>query len=331
MPQHGHHRPSRNILAFWHMSRASRIYPRLKSWPEINDAIPVAFAGYKVGMTHAIIQETRENHLKNREVFTPITILEVPPLKVFGIRFYEKTSNGLRTLTDVISSNISEDIKRKIKNFNSKDSEKKLDSIDLSRVSLIKLLVHTQPRLSGIGKKKPEIFEIPVGGKIEDAFNYAKSILGKEIKINDVFKENELVDVISVTKGHGFEGAVKRHNIKILPRIYRGEKAHRRAGSKGAWGMRRIFPTTPMPGQYGFHRRTEYNKLILKISDDPIHINPSSGWPHYGKVKSTWIALKGSIPGPSKRLVILRKAIRPKESLLQKEIKILYLSVSPKN
>lgn len=331
MPQHGRNRPKRNTLSFWHLSRADRIYPRIKSWPLIQDAIPVAFAGYKVGMTHLLMIETREgSHLKNEEVSVPVTILEVPPLKVFGIRLYKKTTNGYKTITDIIAKDINENLLRKIKNLNPKNSDK-INEIEKYNPDLIKLLVHTQPYLTSIGKKKPEVFEIPIGGEINKAIDYAKNIFGKEIKITDVFKENELIDVIGVTKGHGFQGSVKRFGVKIIPRVNRWGESHRRVGSKGAWGMRRIFPTTPMPGQYGFFRRTEYNKLILKISDNPSEINPSSGWPHYGLVKNTWIAIKGSLFGPAKRLLILRKAIRPNEKLLEKEIKITQIVNSPKN
>ena len=68
-----------------------------------------------------------------------------------------------------------------------------------------------------------------------------------------------------------------------------------------------------MAGQMGYHKRTEYNKKILKIGDlsDTEDINPAGGFIKYGLVKNNYVMLKGSIPGPSKRLVILRKAVRP--------------------
>ena len=329
MPQHGSHRPRRGSMGFWHRKRASRIYPRIKAWPEISKPIPVAFVGYKVGMTHVFrIEENKNSHLAGMEVFTPVTIVEVPPIKVLGIRLYKKTSDGYKALTDIIPE-VNDKVARKIKNI--KPSETKVEDAEklLDQVARIKLIIHTQPWLAGIRKKTPEVLEIPLGGDVKSAWEYAKNVLGKEITIKDVFQEGEYIDVISVTKGKGFEGVVKRFGVKIYPRPYKTDKKARAVQSKGAWGMRKIFPTTPFPGQMGFHRRTELNKLILKISDNPNEINPKSGWPHYGIVRSTWIAIKGSVGGAIKRLIVLRKSIRNPEKILP--VKVTYVSLMNKN
>ncbi|MGC9133056.1 MAG: 50S ribosomal protein L3 [Nanopusillaceae archaeon] len=325
MPQHGRHKPRSVSMQFWPRVRAKRIYPEIKSWPEIDNIQPVAFAGYKVGMTHIISTDSK---------FIPVTILEVPPLKILGFRLYKKDINkGSLALKDIISNNIDSNVKRKVKTLEPNDDlEKDLQDAEniLDKVSLIKLIVHTQPWLTGLKKKKSEIFEIPIGGNnIKEIFNYAKNILGKEINITDVFKEGEYIDTIGVTKGRGFQGEVKRFRVKIQPREHKHGKSPRHASARGARGMHRIFPTTPMPGQYGFFRRTEYNKLIIKISDKPEEINPKSGWPHYGIIKSKYIILKGSVQGPSKRLIILRKAIRPRRN--PEKVNIEYISFVPKN
>jgi len=332
MPQHGPNRPRRGSMAFWPRVRASRIYPKIRSWPKINEVIPVAFAGYKVGMTHAIIIENRKNsHLYGKEVQIPLTIIEVPPIKVLGLRIYKKTMDGLKTVTEIISKEFDGKVLRKVKTLKP-SKEENIDNEKLEKSSMVKLIVHTQPWLAGIGKKKPEIFEIPVGGSdIIKQYEYAKNLLGKEINIKEVFREGELVDTISITKGKGFQGVIKRFGVKILPRPYKTDKKARAVQSKGAWGMRRIFPTTPFPGQMGFHRRTEYNKLIIKISDNPNEINPKSGWVRYGLVRSSWIAIKGSVGGPKKRLIILRKAIRPNPKIPNEPPKVLYISNSPDN
>ena len=78
----------------------------------------------------------------------------------------------------------------------------------------IRFLVSTQPWKAGIGKKTPEIFEIATSLEVEKA----KEKLGKEISLDEVFKEGEYVDVTSITKGHGFTGVVKRFGVKILGR-----------------------------------------------------------------------------------------------------------------
>ncbi len=325
MPQHGRHQPRRGSMQFWPRVRSKRIYPRIKNWPEIEETIPVAFAGYKVGMTHFLI---------NDNTFTPVTILEVPPIKVLGFRLYRYDINkGYQSMYEVLSNNIDERVKRKIKTIvNNEDiieDLKKADSL-IEKTKLVKLIVHTQPWLTTVKKKKSEVFEIPIGGKdIKKAYEYAKNMINKELKLTDIFKEGEYIDVISITKGHGFTGEVKRFGVTIQPREHKVGDSARHVQSRGARGMHRIFPTTPMPGQYGFFRRTEYNKLILKISDNPEEINPKSGWPHYGVIKNTWIAIKGSIGGSIKRLIILRKAIRPHKK--EEKVKIEYISLAPKN
>ncbi len=332
MPQHGPHRPRRGSMAFWPRVRAKRIYPRIKTWPKVSEIIPLAFAGYKVGMTHAIIiYNKKDSHLYGKEVQIPLTIIETPPLKVLGIRVYKKTVDGLKTITEVTSPEFDDKVLREIKTLKPTEKQEITNEI-LEKTYLIKLIVHTQPWLAGIRKKTPEIFEIPLGGTdIQKQYEYARSLIGKEIKITDVFREGELIDVIAVTKGKGFQGVIKRFGVKILPRPYKTDKKARAVQAKGAWGMRRIFPTTPFPGQTGFHRRTEYNKWIIKISEKPEEINPKSGWVRYGIVRSSWIALKGSVPGPKKRLIILRKAIRPNPKIPNEPPKIIYLSTSADN
>jgi large subunit ribosomal protein L3 len=85
---------------------------------------------------------------------------------------------------------------------------------------------------------------------------------------------------------------------------------------------------TPFAGQTGFHQRTEYNKRILKIgSVDKENINPPGGWPHYGLVRTSYVLIEGSVPGPPKRLVKLRVPIRllkPREAP-----RIVYVSTQP--
>jgi large subunit ribosomal protein L3 len=68
--------------------------------------------------------------------------------------------------------------------------------------------------------------------------------------------------------------------------------------------------TVPKAGQMGYHKRTELNKMVMKIGDKPEEVNPSCGFPQYGFVKNDYVVLKGSVPGPAKRLVKLRLAVR---------------------
>ncbi len=305
-------KPRRGSLQFYPRKRAKRIYPRIKSYPEEEKIELLAFAGYKAGMAHAVILDTNKNSpTYGKEIVVPVTILDCPPLKVVGIRFYKKTSKGLKVLGEVWAKKLPKDIKRKIKGLK-EGNEDKISEIEkkLDEIAEIRAIVSTQPRLSGLRKKKPEIFEIKIGGKdIKEVFRFAKEILGKDIKVSDVFKDGDLVDVIGVTKGFGTEGPVRRFGITIQPR--KATQKRRHVGSLGAEGVGRVLWTVPHAGQMGFFTRTEFNKRILKIGFDGKEINPKGGFKRYGLISSNYVLLIGSTPGPKKRLIILRHAIRP--------------------
>jgi large subunit ribosomal protein L3 len=65
----------------------------------------------------------------------------------------------------------------------------------------------------------------------------------------------------------------------------------------------------------GYHTRTEYNKLILSIIDEPEKVNPDGGFLNFGVVRGTTILVSGSVLGPKKRLIRFNKAIRPSKKL----------------
>ena len=82
-------------------------------------------------------------------------------------------------------------------------------------------------------------------------------------------------------------------------------------------------------GQMGYQQRTEFNKRILKISENPEEINPDGGFLHYGLVRGKYALIKGSIPGPTKRLIRIRPAIRQGEHVFR-EPSINYVSTMSK-
>ena len=305
------HKQVSGSRGYWPRKRAKSIYSRFKSHVSSEEALPMVFAGYKAGMTQAVVIENKKGSATHgREVVKPVTVIECPALVVCGIRLYEQTTSGLRCAKQIWSQKISKDLKRKTRI--PKKTEAKADSVEkkIEKYSDVRLLVHTKPRESGLGKKKPELFEIEIGSEdVREKWNYAKMKLGTEIKITDFIKEGEYVDVRAVTKGKGFQGPVKRFGIKIRPRKH--EKKRRHTGVLGARNVARVLPgKIPMAGQMGFHTRTEYNKQVLKIGSEGI--KPSGGWLGYGLVKGDYIVLQGSVPGPRKRLIMLRKGIRAK-------------------
>jgi len=325
-------KPRRGSMAYYPRKRAKSIVARIRSWPKIEEVKPLGFAGYKVGMTHVILIEDNPNSpYYGKEVAKAVTILETPPLYVCGIRAYTKTPYGLKCLCEVWGKDLPKDLERAFtvpKNPVEEHEENMKKFLSMKEeFNEIRLIVCTQPRRAGIHKKKPEILEIPVGGSIEDALKYALEKLGKEINVREFISPGDLVDVISITKGKGFAGVIKRYGVKIMPRWHKHRKGSRRIGSVGPTKPHVMF-TTPRPGQLGFHQRTEYNKRVLMIGDDPANINPPSGFKHYGVIKSQYVILEGSVPGPTKRLVRLRLPIRPPPRLHKAEPNITYIGVT---
>ena len=189
--------------------------------------------------------------------------------------------------------------------------EKKLDLLKSREIVDVRVIASTIPVLSGIGKKKPEIVEIKIGGgnSVEERIKYAEEILGGYVTVDKVFREGQFIDVIGVTKGKGFQGVIKRFGVKELPRWHKHRKGSRKIGSRSpGFGT---MSETPQPGQMGFHRRTEYNKRILKIGNQGWEVTPKGGFLGYGIVYGPYIMVEGSVIGPRKRLLVLRHPIRP--------------------
>ena len=182
----------------------------------------------------------------------------------------------------------------------------------------INLICHTNPKF----KKKPEVFELAIGGKPEDQMKYAQDTLGKQIKLGDIFKEGDLIDAIAITKGKGFQGPMKRFGVRGQGR--KAQQMERHVSPLGQNEPGKVRPTVPQAGQMGFHRRTEVNKRVLKITEG---FEIKGDFLNYGKVTGDCILLDGSVPGSRKRLIRLRFAMRPKKVY---PIDIKYISKNSK-
>lgn len=305
------HRPRRGSLQYWPRKRAKRSYSKIRSWPKLDSTKLLAFIGYKVGMTHLMaIDNTPTSLTKGLNISMPITIIECPPLKPLSLRFYKQTHDGLQIISDVYAPKIDKEVKRKI---NLQKTKKEIPE----KYDDIRLIAYTQPRLTKIGKKKPEILEIAISGDKDKKLEFLKPLLEKEIKLQDVFKENQLLDIHAVTKGKGFQGPRKRHGVAL--RQHKSEKSKRNPGTLGPWQPKKVRFTVPHAGQMGYHQRTEYNKQFIKILK-PNEINPKGGWKHYGLIKNDCILIKGSIQGPSKRTIIMTEPTRAKNKIKNLEI-----------
>jgi len=266
-----------------------------------------------------------------KEIFKAATVLETPPMRVCAVRVYEKTYDGLKALTEVWSKDLPKDMERKFtlpKEPKFEDNIERLNEY-LDRISEVRIIAATQPRLASVPKKKPDVMEIKIGGgSIEEQLKYADTVFGKELTVSNVFKEGSFVDVISITKGKGFQGPVKRFGIKILP--HKSRKTKRGVAAIGPWHPARIVYTVPRPGQMGYFHRVEYNKRILKIGSDGSEITPEGGFVRYGLVRGNYVLIEGSVPGPVKRLVKLRYPARPPIPKMMEPLKITYVSLASK-
>jgi len=320
-------RPRHGTMSVRPRKRAISQTPNVRSWGNSQEAGLLGFAGYKAGMTHIMmIDDAAGSVTKGHEISIPVTVLEAPPLFVFCLRAYKSTPYGRNIAVDVFAEKIDEKVRKMLmlpKNIN-KDSMKNLDAA-ASSVCDVRVLAFTSPSSTGFGKKVPEVLEIAVGGKDAKAkLDYAKGILGKEVKVSDAIKDGEFFDSISVTHGKGWQGAVKRFGVSMQRRKATGRYRH--VGTLGPWHPAFVMYTVPMAGQMGYHKRTEHNKRVVKVGGAKDRITPDGGFLNYGVVKNDYMLVKGSLGGPVKRLVRLRKAMRmPGAKVAKPEIKFISL------
>ena len=123
--------------------------------------------------------------------------------------------------------------------------------------------------------------------------NAAELNVGDEIKV-DVFKEGDHVDVTGISKGHGFQGVVKRHGAAIKRMTHGGGPVHRHQGSLGSGtDPSRIFKGRDGAGQMGIEQVTIMNLSVVKV-DTELNL----------------IAVRGAIPGPKGGLVVVKSTAK---------------------
>ncbi len=282
-------------------------------------------------MSHAFIVDYRKRSTTaGQEVSVPVTVVEVPPLKVVGARIYARHGYGHRVVAEVWGANTSEELARKIPPHPASTSDAVATFAAATGVE-VRAIVHTQPHLiSGTPSKTPAIFEVRIGGeKFEERRAHALHLLGKELRAEDLAKEGEFLDVLGVTKGFGFQGHIQRWGVKLQPR--KNSKHRRMIGTLGPHNPSFVTYRIPQAGQTGYHRRTQFNLRVLKIVKDPRvdPVTPSGGFPHYGEVRSSCIVLHGSLPGPAKRLLRFRTPMRSQVVSVEK-VELRYYSLHSK-
>ncbi len=327
-------RPRHGSMGFSPRKRAATQIPHFNSWPEIAEGPKLqAFAGYKAGMTHALMVDFKPTSTTSgQEVQVPVTVVEVPPMRVVGVRLYLATPEGYRVAREIWAAGPSKDLSRRIPlpNGGKAKGDDAWAGVDGRTVDEVRVITHTQPSLvSGVPKKAPEIMETRVGGgSLEDRLGYAKSLLGREVRVTDFAVEGQVVDVCAVTKGKGFKGHHTRWGTKLLS--HKNSKHRRMVGTLGPHNPSYVNPRVPQAGQVGYHQRTEYNKLILRIGEKGEDVSPKGGFVSYGLVQGPYLLIKGSIPGPTKRLVRFRDPTRAAKVRLVERPELTYLSMETK-
>ncbi|MCK5449845.1 50S ribosomal protein L3 [Candidatus Pacearchaeota archaeon] len=302
-------------LQFYPRVRAKKVIPSVNWKPVSKEGIGfLGFVGYKVGMISVWAKDNTENSLtKNKPIAIPATVVECPVMKIYSVRFYK---NG-KVMKDVVVSN-DKDLKKSVK------VSKKVGTLEgIEDYDDVRVILYSNVKKIVVDKNKADIIEIGVSGSVEEKLNFIKERVGKEISVGEVFGD-ELVDVRAVTKGYGTQGPMKRFGIAL--KSHKSEKGRRRPGSLAPWHPCRVTFRAPQAGQTGYHSRIVYNNLILevgKISEKDI--NKKSGFKHYGVVRTDYLILKGSIPGPQKRGLMITPAIRPTRYLAKKKFEVLEL------
>ncbi|MDQ0220554.1 50S ribosomal protein L3 [Peribacillus cavernae] len=117
--------------------------------------------------------------------------------------------------------------------------------------------------------------------------------MGQEVRV-DVFTEGDIVDVTGISKGKGFQGAIKRHGQSRGPMAH-GSRYHRRPGSMGPVAPNRVFKGKALPGRMGGEQITVQNLSIVKVD-----------------VERNLLLIKGNVPGARKALLKVKSAVKSK-------------------
>ena len=221
-----------------------------------------AILATKVGMTQIFNEDG---------VLTPVTVLQAGPCVVTQIKTVENDGYSAVQVGFV-------DKKDKIVN---KDASGKKEIVHRHGVTKAEKGHFAK---AGVSSKR-FVREF----KFENADEYT---LAQEIKA-DIFAAGDKVDATAISKGKGFQGAIKRHNQHRGPMTH-GSKFHRHAGSNGAASdPSKVFKGKKMPGHMGAKRITIQNLEIVRVD-----------------AENNLILVKGSVPGPKKSLVTIKESVK---------------------
>ena len=221
-----------------------------------------AILATKVGMTQIFNEDG---------TLTPVTVLQAGPCAVTQVKTIENDGYSAVQVGFV-------DKKDKIVN---KDKSGKKEVIHRHGVNKA---VKGHFEKAGVSSKR-YVREL----KLDNAEEYT---LGSEIKA-DIFEAGDRVDATAISKGKGFQGAIKRHGQHRGPMTH-GSKFHRHQGSNGACSSpSRVFKGKGMPGHMGCVKVTVQNLTVVRVDAD-----------------KNLILVKGAVPGPRKALVTIKETTK---------------------
>uniref|UniRef100_A0A2R9CQY9 60S ribosomal protein L3 n=1 Tax=Pan paniscus TaxID=9597 RepID=A0A2R9CQY9_PANPA len=260
-------------------------------------------------MTHIVREVDRPGSKVNKkEVVEAVTIVEIT-MVVAGIVGYVGTPQDLWTFKTVFTEHISDECKRHFyKNWHkskkkafTKYCNKWLDEDGKKQLekdfSIIHIITHNQI------------------GTVAEKLDWARERLEQQVPVNQVFGQDEMIDVIGVTKSKGYKGVTSHWHTKKLSRLCK-------VACIEAWHPDRVAFSGARTGQKEYHHCTKINKKIYKIGQSYLikggkliknnastdydlsvkSINPLGGFVHYGEVTNDFVMLK-------KRVLILRKSL----------------------
>ena len=221
-----------------------------------------AILATKVGMTQIFNEDG---------TLTPVTVLQAGPCVVTQIKTVENDGYEAVQLGYV-------DKKEKIVN---KDKSGKKEIVH--RHGLTKAEQGHFAKAGVSGKRFVKEFRFENAGEFE---------LAQEIKA-DIFEVGDKIDATAISKGKGFQGAIKRHGQHRGPMTH-GSKFHRHAGSNGAASdPSKVFKGKKMPGQMGNKKITIQNLEVVRVD-----------------AENNLLLVKGSVPGPKKCLVTIKETVK---------------------
>jgi large subunit ribosomal protein L3 len=316
-----HSTPRRGSLAFAPRARHHVLVPRVRNWTTRGVDKPTlgGFPLFKVGMVQVVTLDDREKTPNfGKPMFNPATVLAAPAVTVYGFRGYTRKNAIDYALVDVYAGNLPKEIQERIsfardsKEAESFDTSVKKAEGMLGQIVNFTAIVGVTPSEAGLANGNPQIQEVGiVGGNIKSQFEYLKGIVGSTVKPSDYFRPGSFIDTIAVTKGKGFEGVITRFGVKR--KQHKSRKTVREVGVISPWHPATVMYTVPRAGQMGFHQRIDKNKRILAVSNAQQNpITPSGGFPHFGDVRGDYVIVRGSVPGPIKRMIDMRLPLYPR-------------------